>query len=68
MDTLSPTIWLSACAHQLQQRWRTVDPLILEELAGDLWKDDRLRDMGPVEAARTWLAPVVVQGQSRAYR
>lgn len=58
MDSLPADIWIAACAHQLQQQWRTVDPGQLEELASDLWRDDRLRSMLPGDAAREWLEPV----------
>lgn len=60
METLEPAIWIAACAHQLQQRWRTVDPAQLEELAADLWQDRQLRALGPVDAAARWLQPVSV--------
>lgn len=58
MDSLTADIWIAACAHQLQQHWRTIDPGQLEELAGDLWRDERLRSMMPSDAARAWLEPV----------
>jgi hypothetical protein len=58
MDLLPADIWIAACAHALQQQWRTVDPRQLEELAGDLWRDERLRSMSPSDAARAWLEPV----------
>lgn len=58
MDTLPAHVWIAACAHRLQQQWRTVDPDQLEELAGDLWRDERLRSMLPAEAARAWLEPL----------
>ena len=59
MEILSPTIWIAACAHTLQQHWRTVDPDQLEELAGELWRDERLRSMPPGDAAKAWLEPIV---------
>jgi len=58
MDTIPAHIWIAACAHQLQQQWRTVDPAQLEDLAGELWRDEQLRLLGPDEAARVWLEPV----------
>ncbi len=61
MATLPAHIWIAACAHPLQQQWRTVDPAQLEDLAGDLWRDERLRAMGPDEAARGWLEPVTAR-------
>ncbi len=61
MDALPAHIWIAACAHQLQQQWRTVDPVQLEDLAGDLWRDERLRTLGPDEAARVWLEPVTAR-------
>lgn len=50
--------WIAACAHQLQKRWRTVDPETLEDLAADLWADSAARLLPPMQAAKDWLAPV----------
>lgn len=50
--------WIAACAHQLQRRWRTVDPEVLEEVAADLWADDSLRMLPATRAATEWLEPV----------
>lgn len=61
MDTLLPTQWIAQCADRLHQRWRTVEPAQLEELAVDLWKDVQLRAMPPEEAAAIWLSPVKVR-------
>jgi len=54
--------WIAACAHQLQRRWKTVDPEQLEEVAGDLWGDILLRTMTPSRAADEWLEPVTANG------
>jgi len=61
MDT-AKNIWIAACAHQLQRRWRTVDPELLEEVAHDLARDAALRAMAPAEAATRWLEPVARRG------
>lgn len=66
MDTLLPTQWIAQCADRLHQRWRTVEPAQLEELAVDLWKDVQLRAMPPEEAAEAWLSPVKVQEDTSA--
>lgn len=58
MDETPSDLWIAACAHRLQQRWRTVDPLELEEVAAELWRDERLRAMAPGDAAVAWLGPV----------
>ncbi|MEJ8850906.1 hypothetical protein [Variovorax rhizosphaerae] len=58
MDSLPSTVWIAACAHRLQRHWRTVDPDVLEETAAELWRDERLRSMGPTEAASDWLKPL----------
>jgi hypothetical protein len=50
--------WIAACAHELQRRWRTVDPAQLEELATDLWKVEELRQLSPAQATKQWLRPV----------
>ena len=51
-------IWIAACAHRLQQHWRTVDPDLLEEVAADLSRDAHLRALSPTQAAAEWLEPV----------
>ena len=58
MDSAPDSLWIAACAHHLQRQWRTVDPDQLEEVAGDLWRDERLRALPPSEAARVWLEPL----------
>jgi hypothetical protein len=51
-------VWIALCAHRLQRQWRTVDPEQLDEVAGDLWNDERLRRLAPSDAAVDWLRPV----------
>ena len=58
---LNAEIWIAACAHQLQQRWRSVHPSELEAVAGELWHDEHLRGMSPAEAATEWLKPVACE-------
>jgi hypothetical protein len=60
MEEIPATLWIAACAHRLQQQWRTVDPVQLEEVAGDLWQNADLRTLPPAEAAVRWLKPVVL--------
>lgn len=48
-------IWIAACSHRLQRRWRTVAPEQLEEVAETLWADERLRALDPDIAAAEWL-------------
>ena len=62
MDNMPANLWIAACAHRLQQQWHTVDPLDLEEVARDLWRDERLRAMAPDEAAVDWLKPITEVG------
>ena len=57
MET-TPEIWIAACAHELQQRWRTVDPGQLGEVATELWRDAELGNMTPAQAATQWLRPI----------
>lgn len=59
MQDTPSDLWIAACAHRLQQRWRTVDPLELEEVAAQLWQDEDLRAMAPGAAAVAWLGPVL---------
>lgn len=58
MDALTPTQWIAQCAQTLHARWHTVDAAQLEEVAIDIWKDPKLRDMAPTDAAIRWLSPV----------
>lgn len=53
--------WLRAMSERLQQRWPTIDPQRLDDLALDLWRDERLRAMPAHEAAEVWLQPVTVR-------
>ncbi len=62
MDNMPANLWIAACAHRLQQQWHTVDPRDLEEVAHDLWRDERLRAMAPDEAAVDWLKPITEVG------
>lgn len=48
-------IWIAACSHRLQRRWRSVAPEQLEELAETLWADEHLRALDPDVAADEWL-------------
>ncbi len=58
MEQLDDELWIAACAHRLQQHWRTVDPLELEATARELAHDLELRKLAPAAAASRWLAPV----------
>ena len=51
--------WIAVCARRLQKQWRTVDPEVLDEVAGDLWTEEGLREMAPDVAAVAWLEPVM---------
>jgi hypothetical protein len=50
--------WAKTVAERLQQQWPTVDPARLDDLALDLWADEHLRALPPIEAADAWLRPV----------
>lgn len=58
MSELTPCEWIVRCASRLGERWRTATTADLEAAAIELWRDARLRDLPPEEAAREWLAPV----------
>ena len=66
MHDTTAEIWIAACAHRLQQRWRTLDPDVLEEVAADLSHDAHLRAMSPTQAAAEWLKPVACEPCARA--
>lgn len=55
---LTPNQWIHQCAARLQERWHTVAQEQLEEVATDIWTDDRLRHLPPAEAAAVWLSPL----------
>lgn len=59
MDTNTPPEWIARCAERLHQRWHTVGPDQLEEVAAVIWQDVNLRRMAPADAAALWLKPVV---------
>ena len=54
--------WLNAMSARLQQRWPSLDPQRLDDLALALWGDENLRAMSPDDAADRWLAPVGAEG------
>jgi hypothetical protein len=58
MVDLSPCQWLVRCAARLGKRWRTVPLTELEAAAIEVWRDERLRELTPEDAAACWLAPV----------
>lgn len=53
--TRAARIWIAACSHGLQRRWRTVAPEQLEELAKTLLADEHLRSLDLDVAADEWL-------------
>lgn len=57
--SFSSNSWLYRVSKRLQAQWPTVDPVRLDDIALDLWKDERLRAMAPEEAAVAWLRPVL---------
>jgi len=52
--------WVAQCAHRLREHWPHADVGALEEAAMDLWRDDDLRSLAPIDAAARWLSPLVV--------
>lgn len=58
MDELTPSQWIARCAARLGERWRTVPISELEAAAVEVWRDERLRELSPDEAASRWLSPV----------
>ena len=47
--------WVAQCARRLRERWPHADPTSIEEAAVELWEDQTLRAMAPIEAAESWL-------------
>ena len=56
MDTIPARQWIALCSARLQERWRTVNPDVLDDLANDLWSDEELRRLKPELAATEWLS------------
>ncbi|MCE9661706.1 MAG: hypothetical protein K8R60_24545 [Burkholderiales bacterium] len=54
-DNLIDVTWVAWCAERLRAQWPRADATSLEETARELWADERLRAMGPGEAAEKWL-------------
>ena len=47
--------WVAQCAHRLRERLPHADITSLEEAATELWRDDTLRALPPLQAAENWL-------------
>lgn len=58
MDEMTPTQWIAKCAERLHERWQTLQPTQLEEVAIDIWRDPAFRSLSPVDAATAWLRPL----------
>ena len=58
MDQINPIEWIARCAGRLHERWRSVEPADLEEVAAGIWQDPQLRSFAPEEAAAVWLRPI----------
>lgn len=56
---LSQTEWVAIAAHRLHHRWRSINPGQLDEVAAELWNDEQLRDLAPVQAVDAWLTPIL---------
>ena len=54
-DSLADAIWVAQCARRLREQWPHADPVSIDETAAELWGDESLRTVAPVEAAVTWL-------------
>lgn len=59
MHEMTPSQWIAKCGEKLHERWHTVETAQLEEVAVDIWRDVKLREMTPEEAAVVWLSPIV---------
>jgi|BarGraIncu00222A_1022003.scaffolds.fasta_scaffold116586_2 hypothetical protein len=63
-DNLADAQWIAQCARRLRERWPRVDLAMLEEIALELWRDERLSALSGEQAAAAWLAPLVSMGDS----
>lgn len=55
---LTPSQWIAKCAARLGARWRTAATADLEAAAVEVWRDAKLRELAPEDAAAVWLAPI----------
>jgi hypothetical protein len=55
VDEIKQREWVAQCARRLRQHWRTIDLASLEEVAAELYGDERMRSLSPSAAAVTWL-------------
>ena len=58
MNSRNASDWLAAVSSRLQRQWPTIDPVRLDDVALELWRDERLRALMPEQAAEDWLQPV----------
>ena len=58
-DNLADVQWVAQCARRLREQWPRVELAMLEEIALELWWDERLRALSGEQAATQWLAPLV---------
>lgn len=65
MKELTPSQWIAKCAQRLGERWRTVPVSELEGAAVEVWRDAKLRQLSPEEAAAHWLSPLQERASSR---
>ena len=68
MDEMAQGQWVAQCARRLRQHWRTIDLASLEEVAADLYGDERMRSMSPAAAAVVWLGQGVCVAEPSADR
>lgn len=60
---LTPSQWIAKCAARLGERWRTAATAELEAAAVEVWRDAKLRELPPEDAAVAWLAPIGARSQ-----
>jgi hypothetical protein len=51
--------WVAIAAHRLHYRWRSINPVQLEDVAAELWKDEHLSSLEPARAVDAWLTPIL---------
>jgi hypothetical protein len=62
MQQLQASEWIDQCSKRLQDHWRTVDPVQLDDVAIGLWSEPRWRALQPEDAAVEWLRQGVLAG------
>ena len=60
-DNLVDVTWVAWAAERLREQWPRADATSLEETALELWRDEKLRELGPRLGVEKWLRRGVIR-------